>query len=163
ARLDARTAKVVATVRGTRAAAIAAGPAGVWVLTDEGKLARIDAKRNTFGTPIRLAATTLTSPAVGAGPVRVDDPHDRPPRRAPPAPAPLQRTTDAGAGADSVAFGEGTVWVANSLQGTLSRVDPATNRVTRTIALGSTPRSVAVGAGAVWVAMGAGGPATSAG
>jgi DNA-binding SARP family transcriptional activator/ABC-type branched-subunit amino acid transport system substrate-binding protein/streptogramin lyase len=162
-RLDAEKAKVVVTVRGVRALGIAAGPAGIWVLTDEGEVARIDPARSAFGQRIGLAATTLTGLAVGAGSVWVTDPYDGTLWRVTPGPNPLQRTIDVGTGADSVAFGDGAVWVANSLRGTLTRVDPASNRVTRTLALGSTPRAVAVGSGAVWVAMGGGGPVTAAG
>ena len=56
-----------------------------------------------------------------------------------------------GNGPTGIAFGDGSVWVANSLDGTVSRIDPATNRVTATIPVGEGPDGIAVGSGAVWV------------
>ena len=56
-----------------------------------------------------------------------------------------------GNGPTGIAFGEGSVWVANSLDGTVSRIDPATNRVTALIPVGEGPDGIAVGSGAVWV------------
>jgi YVTN family beta-propeller protein len=51
----------------------------------------------------------------------------------------------------AIAFGEGSVWVTNSGDGTVSRIDPASRRVV-TIHVGHKPDAVAVGAGGVWVA-----------
>jgi YVTN family beta-propeller protein len=59
---------------------------------------------------------------------------------------------------DSIAVGDGSVWVANLADKTLSRIDPHTlNATPRTITLNATPTGVAVGPGAVWVADGANG------
>ena len=52
----------------------------------------------------------------------------------------------------SVAFGEGAVWVANRIDGTVSRIDPETNAVTSTVEVGAAPSAVKVGEGAIWVA-----------
>lgn len=60
----------------------------------------------------------------------------------------------AGAGAESVAVGLDSVWVANREERTLSRIEPREWRETRRIALPATPTDVAVGFGAVWVAFG---------
>jgi YVTN family beta-propeller protein len=49
-----------------------------------------------------------------------------------------------------IAYGEGSVWVANRGDGTISKIDPARHRVTMTIHLGYRPAGLAVGAGAVW-------------
>ena len=57
-----------------------------------------------------------------------------------------------GNGPTSVAAGEGSVWVANSLDGTVSRVDPATGGVVQRIDVGDDPGGIAVGHDAVWVA-----------
>ncbi len=51
-----------------------------------------------------------------------------------------------------VAVGEGAVWVANTIDGTVSRVDPSTNRVVATIRVGADPKEIAVGEGSVWLA-----------
>jgi YVTN family beta-propeller protein len=55
----------------------------------------------------------------------------------------------------AIAFGEGSVWVANGSDRSVSRIDPRT-RAVRTIFLGRTPTGIAVGGGAVWVAHGLG-------
>ena len=64
------------------------------------------------------------------------------------------RSVDVGAGAGAVAAGEGAVWVANPLNGTVTRVDPERGVVTATVAVGATaePVALAPAAGAVWVA-----------
>ena len=54
---------------------------------------------------------------------------------------------------DSVAVGEGAVWVADPRQRVVLRVDPQTLRLTRTIRIGNRPAGIAVGAGSVWVSV----------
>jgi YVTN family beta-propeller protein len=54
-------------------------------------------------------------------------------------------------GTDGVAVGEGSVWVASSIAGTVTRIDPQTGEILATIDVGARPEDVAVGAGAVWV------------
>jgi YVTN family beta-propeller protein len=49
-------------------------------------------------------------------------------------------------------IGQGDLWVANSLDGTVSRVDPGLNRVVDTIPVGHGPSAVAFGRGSLWVA-----------
>jgi YVTN family beta-propeller protein len=63
----------------------------------------------------------------------------------------LDRTVVAGRGAVWSALGEGAVWVANQIDGTVSRIDEATGRVVATIPVGPNAAGVAVGSGAVWV------------
>jgi YVTN family beta-propeller protein len=58
---------------------------------------------------------------------------------------------------DTIAVGDGSVWVANLADKTLSRIDPHTRALARTITLNATPTGVAVGSRAVWVADGADG------
>ena len=53
----------------------------------------------------------------------------------------------------AVAWGLGSVWVANNEDGTISRVDPLRGRVVATIPVGPRPTAIAVGAGGVWVAV----------
>ena len=64
------------------------------------------------------------------------------------------RSVDVGAGAGAVAAGEGAVWVANALNGTVTRVDPERGVVTATVTVGAAdePVGLAAGGGAVWVA-----------
>ena len=56
-----------------------------------------------------------------------------------------------GRGARSVASGFGSLWVANSIDGTVSRIDPKTNQVVATITVGHEPGNIAVGPSGVWV------------
>jgi YVTN family beta-propeller protein len=56
-----------------------------------------------------------------------------------------------GRGASAVAVGSGSVWVANTGDGTVSRIDAATNHVESTIPVGRYPQGIATTAGAVWV------------
>jgi YVTN family beta-propeller protein len=60
----------------------------------------------------------------------------------------------------AVAFGEGSVWVANADDGTVSRIDPTTRKVIGTIGVGSDVRHLATGFGSVWVADGKDGTLT---
>ena len=152
-RIDPSRNAVIAVSRDVPAVAVAAERDGVWVLSDDGTLARIAATSNRVTARLSVPATGLSAIAVGDRSVWATDPYQGTLWRIDPDSRVVQRTIDVGVGADSVAFGSGSVWVANSLQGTLSRVDPAVNRVVRTIPLGNTPRAVAVGEGLVWVAV----------
>jgi YVTN family beta-propeller protein len=53
-----------------------------------------------------------------------------------------------------VAWGAGSLWVANLDDRTVTRIDPRTRGVVRTISLSAAPDALAVGAGAVWVVNG---------
>jgi YVTN family beta-propeller protein len=64
---------------------------------------------------------------------------------------PIAATIPVGDAGGAVAVGFGSVWVANSADGSVSRIDPATATVVATIRVGSTPFGVAAGEGAVWV------------
>ena len=79
----------------------------------------------------------------------------------PPATAPAHDVTT-GLNASGIAYGDGGVWVASAIDGTLVRIDPATER-TRRYSLGSTPTAVAVSGAGVLVTTIGGGPATAAG
>ena len=65
---------------------------------------------------------------------------------------PAKKVIDVGNGVASIAFGDGAVWVTNTLTNTVSRIDPATNAVDATLDVGNKPEAVAVGDGYVWVA-----------
>jgi YVTN family beta-propeller protein len=152
-RIDPARNEVSAVSRHVAAVAVAAEREGVWVLSDQGMLARIAARTNRVTARVKVPATGLSDLAVGDGSVWATDPYQGTLWRIDPGTHVVERTIDVGIGADSVAFGLGSVWVANSLQGTLSQVDPATNRVVHRIPLGSTPRALVVGEGLVWVAV----------
>ena len=52
-----------------------------------------------------------------------------------------------GSGPTAIAFGLGSVWVANGLDSTVSRVDPGTDAVAATIPVGDSPDALAVAGG----------------
>jgi YVTN family beta-propeller protein len=55
-------------------------------------------------------------------------------------------------GVASITFGDGSIWVTNTITNTLSRVDPDANAVVATIPVGNSPQAVVAGGGFVWVA-----------
>jgi len=57
----------------------------------------------------------------------------------------------------ALAVGHGSVWVANTDDGTVSRIDPERREVIRTIGVGAPAVDLAIAAGAVWVANGSDG------
>ena len=95
---------------------------------------------------IALVAVMLSQ---GAGRVRV----------APNSVAVIDPGTDTVAGAvpvgstpGAIAFGSGSLWVANQNDQTVSRVDPQTLQTLQVIPVGQTPTGIAVSADLVWVA-----------
>ena len=56
-----------------------------------------------------------------------------------------------GAAPIGVASGHGSIWVANSGDGTVSRIDAISGKVTQTIPVGGSPNSLVVTDDAVWV------------
>jgi YVTN family beta-propeller protein len=71
---------------------------------------------------------------------------------APRLPRHVQAAIKVGKAPSAVLVAQGSVWVANSGDGTVSRIDPATNRVTATIGVDGNPARLTADAGAVWVA-----------
>ena len=53
---------------------------------------------------------------------------------------------------DGVAVADGSLWVANTTDGTVTRVDSATARPVQTIRVGASPSGIVSGFGAIWVA-----------
>ena len=60
-------------------------------------------------------------------------------------------TASVGVRPTGIAFGFGSVWVANADDQTLSRVDPTTLRQIRNVPVGGTPTGIAASRGAIWV------------
>ncbi len=73
-RIDPRTNRVVARIRGVAAANIAAGGGGVWVVDGGERIAEIDPRTNAVARKIDVDAESLAGLAVGAGAVWVTDP-----------------------------------------------------------------------------------------
>lgn len=57
----------------------------------------------------------------------------------------------AGTGAGQLAWADGSLWVANTLSGTVARIDPGTDQVSHSIPTEGAPTDLAAGEGAVWV------------
>lgn len=57
----------------------------------------------------------------------------------------------AGTGAGQLAWADGSLWVANTLSGTVARIDPGTDQVSHSIPTDGAPTDIAAGEGAVWV------------
>jgi streptogramin lyase len=64
----------------------------------------------------------------------------------------VSRRIPVGLAPTDIAVGDGFVWVANYLDGTISRIDPETNSV-ETFDVAAYPKHLAVGRGSVWVAV----------
>ena len=158
-RIDPASNKIVQHISDVMALGIATGAEGTWVFGPDRTVARLSPSGGRAQS-IQLAASDLSSIAVGDGSVWVTDPYQGLLWRVRPGPRPLEQTIQIGVGASDVTYGAGAVWVANGLTGTVSRVDPRTNRVVQTISVGNTPGPLAAGDGGVWVAV-AGAPSTS--
>src|SRR6266540_227227 len=63
-------------------------------------------------------------------------------------------TRSTGRTPEDIAFGEGSLWVANLESGTISEIDPGSREEVATFNAGAKPRGIAAGEGAVWVANG---------
>ena len=144
---------------GLKPSAAVFGGGSIWVLNGSDQtISRVDpsavkllSSRAVGGTPTGVAygagslwVTTqfgLTSGAPGSV-LRID----------PGEPALSKPPITVGSGAGAVSFGEGSLWVANSITNMLTRIDPNTNSIAGTVAVGKGPQDIVVGNGAVWVA-----------
>ena len=152
-RIEPRTNRVVARVRGLRAQAVGAGEGQVWALSGDGTIARIDRETNTIAAKGRIDASAVASLAVGGGSAWVTAPADGTVWRVDGGSRLRMRTVRAEPGVGDVSFGARALWVANPLRGTVLRIDPERNVVTRTVALGGVPRGVAATGDVVYVAL----------
>lgn len=138
------------------ASSIAVGNGGVWA-SGSGVLARIDGRS---GRVVERRAVSYDGPvALGADAVWVAESLGRRPdavgrfdprRQRPPVIIPLPFHPG------DLAFGRGSVWVANASGDTVWRVDARTNTLARSISVGNLATGVAYGQGSVWVASGDG-------
>jgi branched-chain amino acid transport system substrate-binding protein len=151
-RIDPRTNRLVARVAGMRAANIAAGSEGVWIV-EEGGIAEIDPRTNAVARRIDVPAESLAALAVGAGAVWIADPEGGSVWRVDPAARPddvVLRQIPLDRWVGEVAFGEGAVWATNEIADKVYRIDPRTNEPEVFTGL-TAPRGVAVGEGSTWI------------
>jgi YVTN family beta-propeller protein len=59
-----------------------------------------------------------------------------------------------GARPSSIAYGSGSLWVANLDDQTVTRIDPNTRTITKTLPIDETPTGLATSPGAVWAVSG---------
>jgi DNA-binding SARP family transcriptional activator/ABC-type oligopeptide transport system substrate-binding subunit/streptogramin lyase len=163
-RVDPTTGKVLATIGLgiTRPGGIAFGEGSVWV-TDaySPTLMRIDPAVNDvvdrFALPMNRVVTNLTGGvAVGAGSVWVGHGQFNPGawvERLDPRTGRVQhRFPIEGGDADSVAFGDGALWVGSEAASELRKIDPRTNKLVFSLPLQQQVCCVAAGGGFVWAA-----------
>jgi YVTN family beta-propeller protein len=93
------------------------------------------------GVVIKLSGSSAGSVQVPANSVAVIDPHSNT----------VAGSAPVGSRPGAIAFGSGSLWVANLDDQTVSRVDPTSLRTIRTLAVGYPPTGIAASAEAVWV------------
>jgi YVTN family beta-propeller protein len=151
-RIDPKTdANVSSTTVALSPLALAFGDGALWVASAM-RLSRIEPATNavTASAPVPGAAAIaagngylwLIVPGELHGEVWRFDPSSISPTA----------TVQVGVQPSAIAIGDdGSVWVANSGDGTVSRVEPLTATVVTTITLGERPTGIALGGGKVWV------------
>ena len=151
-RIDAATGAITARSDAVPAAAVAAGPGGVWVLGVDGSVARLHERtaRPTFRT--RVPATSVGSIAVGSDAVWVTSPSEGTLWRIGGGRGATIGSIELGRGVSDVVVARDAIWVANPIAGTLVQVDSERVAVERTIDLGGVPRSLALDGETLWVA-----------
>ena len=154
-RLDPVTDERVASVRvGNSPTALAYGAGKLWVANaGDATVVAIDPKTDTAGRPITVGADP-SGVAVSRDPasvwvtsrsqnsVFVIDPRSNQ----------VTQRVNVGSGPTAVAAGFGSVWVANSLDGTVDRIDALTHTPIGLVRVGHEPSSLTVDdRGSVWV------------
>lgn len=152
-RIAAATGAVTAESRAVRAAAVAAGPAGVWALGVDGEVVLLDDRTAKPVLRTRVPSSSVGAIAVGTDAAWVTSPSDGTLWRIGGTRTPSVGAIDLERGVADVAVAADAVWVANPLRGTLLRVDPEAAEIERTVGVDGIPRSVAVDDDVVWVAV----------
>jgi streptogramin lyase len=156
-RIDVATGEIAASIplpftSIAEESSVAAGPDGVFVLGDEGTIARVDPATNavasTFAAPVGSSALRSSPGALwvtSAGPGML--------RKLDPTTGSMLEEIKVGSGSRFLAVGEGAVWVQNNGDGTVSRVDLESEEVVATVTVSDLQidgGDIAVGGGYVW-------------
>ncbi len=152
-RIDAATGTITARSRAVRVAAVAAGPAGVWVLGVDGVVARLDERSARPVARASVPASSVGAIAVGTDAAWVTSPSEGTLWKVAAGSRPTVGAVDLAHGVSDIAVTEDAVWVANPLAGTVVRVDIESAAVERTLDLDGIPRSIAVDGETLWVAL----------
>jgi len=158
-RVDLSSRRILQSIPlGGAPTALSATPGAVWVTDTTGEISRIDPEYNRpIPTGQQLAAGSLLPHGTAwpmqaaSGSIWIVDPDGYVAQFDPGAGRPTGAEVDVGNEPSAVAAGAGSLWVANSADGTVTRIDPATLMAT-TIPVGHGPDAVAVNAAGVWVA-----------
>src|SRR5207247_2629295 len=155
-RIDAKTNRVVAQIHARifneGEDLIAAGAGGVWVVTTDKFLSRIDPSSNRVVARVSVPEGSASA-VVGFGSVWVTSYDSGTVARVDPARNKTNATIAVGGGPRFLASGAGSIWVLNQKDGTVSGIDPATATVVATInaQLFGEGGCIAAGLGAAWV------------
>ncbi len=152
-RIEATTGAITARSAAVRAAAVAAGPAGVWVLGVDGSVARLDERTGRPIVRTKVPTSSVGSIAVGDDAAWVTAPSDGILWRIGAGKKPTIGAIELARGVSDVAAGSDAVWVANPLAGTLVQVGIESAAVEHTVDLEGISRSVALDGDRVWVAV----------
>ncbi len=151
-----RTAAATVTLEQSTPTGLAAATEAVWIAHGRtGAVSRVDPQFNRLSDTIDVTTggSTKGAVALGGGAVwavfsdstlaRIDRTGTR-----------VAASSFAGAEPSGVAYGAGSVWVANEADASVDRYSPTTfdSGPIRTISVGRRPVAIAVGEGAVWVA-----------
>ncbi len=156
-RLDATTGRALETIpRVLYGDPTAVGDTTIWSLSDVsgvvpgvGVVAGVDRKTGEVVASVATGLTTIDDIAIGEKAVWVLGDGESLVRIDPEA-GRLDQTIQVGRSADTMAVGEGYVWVGSSRDGTVTRVDPETSDL-KTVDVGGRPRGIAVADRGVWV------------
>jgi YVTN family beta-propeller protein len=138
---------------GSQNGSVAVGPGSVWVVFNDGTLARI---KPTSGSVAEQGRAGL-NPAgivVADGSVWVSNAGEARVGRYSPAAfaeGPLDEPYSVGGRPTGLAYGEGAIWVANNASNSVSWIDPDSSGEVDQVPVGESPTTVAVGDHAVWV------------
>ena len=157
-RVNPTRSNVVATIRDVPTGSgynggIVVGEGSVWVADNYENITRVDpASNSAVRVPHGLSLFRINGLAVAAGSLWISDVgNDRVWQLDTLATPRVIRSIAVGLSPQGVGFGHGTVWVANSGDGTVMRIDPATGKVVATIEVGGTPVGIAVAEDVAWV------------
>jgi DNA-binding SARP family transcriptional activator/ABC-type branched-subunit amino acid transport system substrate-binding protein len=135
--------------------AVTATTDAVWVLTGDGTLVRVDERESEVGAPIDVGDTGGSSLTAGGGAVWVVDAASGVLDRYDDVDGTRGEPIDVGAGAGPVAYGDGTVWVAQPGRQSVLRVDADARRIVGEVRVSGTPRDLAADGSALWVSVSA--------
>jgi DNA-binding beta-propeller fold protein YncE len=145
-----------ASIPVTGAMALATDGTSIWLITADGKLARIDPLTNAIAASVTLSPATdaYQSLAGNRAGLWVTDWDATEVLRFDPVTLKATASIDMGSAPKGVLVTTAAVWVANTRGGSVARIDPNTNKIVATITLGPTgpsgPNWLASGFGSIW-------------